>query len=263
LSAAHDLLRGAFDVLVGPLDRLAPGAGLWVVSALAGIALLWAFRWSSNPAAIRTARSRAQAELLAVRLYRDSPRVVLRAQGSFLAALGRYLGHMLVPFAVLAVPFGLVAAQLDGRYGAEPVAVGDRVVVEVAGSPALLESARLESRDDGVVVESGPVRIAGRGEMSWRILARSPGLHAVSVVVGETRIDKTVAVATSETAAPRRMSAGIPSFFLAPAEAAIDEAAPVRSIEVRYPRRVGWLVVFLAVSGIVALALRRRMGVEF
>ena len=45
----------------------------------------------------------------------------------------------------------------------------------------------------------------------------------------------------------------------------------MRRIEVRYPSleidvfgwKVSWIVVFLAVSSVVALVLRRRAGVEF
>jgi hypothetical protein len=137
LIVAHDLLTQAFDLLLGPLDRWAPTAGLWVVSALSGVAVLFVFRWTSNAAAIRATRRRAQAELLAVRLYRENPRVVLRAQARFLAALARYLGYMLVPFTVLLLPFALICAQLDARYGARALHPGERAVVEATRRSSL------------------------------------------------------------------------------------------------------------------------------
>ena len=272
MTAAHDLIARSFDVLLGPLDRAAPMAGLWIASAVSGVVLLWIFARVSNPAAIRAARKRAQAELLAVRLYRDAPRVVIRAQARFLAALGRYLGHMLVPFAVLLVPFGIVGAQLDARYGSRALAVGERTVVEVVGTDAVPGSAVLESADGGVRVESSGVRIPERNEISWRIRAEAPGEHRLRVRVGEQTIEKSVTVGRElESARARRMRASLSSLFLAPAEAAIDPASPIERIAVRHApldvRVLGfetsWLVVFLVVSAAVALALRRRMGVEF
>lgn len=269
--AAHDLLARAFQVLLGPLDRCAPTAGLWAVSALSGVAVLLVFRWTSNPAAIRAARRGAQAELLAVRLYREDPRVVLRAQVRFLAALGRYLGHMLMPFAVLLVPFALIFAQLDARYGDRALKPGEHAVVNAFGAAGMLASATLQSAD-GIVIESGPVRIAERGEMSWRIAAKAPGRQWITLLVSGRRVDKEVVVATAARGAPaRRMRASAWSFFLAPAEAAIDGPSGVRSIEILYPPleidffgwQTGWITVFLVVSTAVALALRRRMGVEF
>jgi hypothetical protein len=271
LIAAHDLLARAFDLLLGPLDRWNPVAGLWAASVVAGVALLFIFRWTSNPEAIRAARRRAQAELLAVRLYREEPRVVLRAQARFLAAIARYLGQMLVPFAALALPLSLFAAHLDARYGSRALAVGERAVVEVLGTATATDAASLEP-SEGLAVEAGPVRIPARGEASWRILAKASGPQSVTLVVGERRIDKEVSVSTTARgAAPRRMCAGLVGFFLAPAEPAIDESCAVRRIEVRYPSlevdffrwKTSWIVVFLAVSSTVALVLRRRAGVEF
>ena len=271
MTAAHDLLARAFDLLLGPLDRWNPLAGLWATSVVSGVALLFIFRWTSNPRAIRDARRRAQAELLAVRLYREEPRVVLRAQARFLAAITRYLGQMLVPFAALALPFSLLAAHLDARYGSRALAVGERAVVEVRGTPTLIDGASLES-SQGLAVEAGPVRIPARGAASWRIVAKAPGPQSVALVVGERRIDKKVPVSKiARGAAPARMCAGLTGFFLAPAETAIGDDCAVRRIEVRYPSleidvfgwKVSWIVVFLVVSSAVALALHRRAGVEF
>jgi hypothetical protein len=271
LIAAHDLLARAFDLLLGPLDRWNPVAGLWAASVVSGVALLVIFRCTSNPDAIRAARRRAQAELLAVRLYREDPRVVLRAQRRLLAAIARYLGQMLVPFAALALPFTLLAAHLDARYGSRALAVGERAVVEVLGTSTAIDGASLEP-SEGLAVEAGPVRIAARGEASWRILAKAPGQQSLALVIGQRRIEKQVSVsATARGAPPRRMCAGPASFLFAAAEPVIGDGCAVQRIEVRYPPleigalgwKVSWLAVFLAVSSAVAIVLRRRAGVEF
>jgi hypothetical protein len=271
LTAAHDLFARFFDLLLGPLDRWMPTAGLWAASAVAGVLLLFVFRWTSNPAAIRRARRLAQAELLAVRLYREDPRVALRAQARFLGALGRYLGQMLVPFAALLLPFALLAGQLDARYGSRALGVGERAIVEAFGTAAMLESASLQSAD-GVVIESGPVRIAERGEMSWRVLAKAPGRQTLTLVVDGQRVGKEVVVSrTAVGASARRMCANAASFLLAAAEPAIGDGYAVRRIEILYPPleidvlgwKASWIIVFLAVSSLVALGLRRRVGVEF
>ena len=269
--AAHDLLARSFDLLLGPLDRWNPTAGLWSASALAGVVLLFVFRWTSNPATIRAARRRAQAELLAVRLYREDPRVVLRAQARFLGAIGRYVVQMLIPFAALLLPFALLAAQLDARYGSRALGIGERAVVEAFGTAAMLESASLQSAD-GVVIESGPVRIAERGEMSWRVLAKAPGRQAITLVVDRRLIAKEVVVSqTARGASARRMCASVASFVLAAAEPAIGDGCTVRRIEILYPPleidvlgwKAPWIVVFVAVSSAVALAAPppRRRGI--
>jgi hypothetical protein len=271
IAALHALLARIFAGLVAPFDALAPAAGLWLVSALAGVGLLVAFRWTSNPVGIRAARQKTQAHLLAVRLYREDLSVVGRSQVRFLVWLGRYLGHMLVPFAAVALPFALLFAQLDAHYACRALRPGERTIVKVLGAPAVLEAATLEA-SDGVAVESGPVRIAERGEIDWRVLARVPGRQRVTLVAGGQRIDKEVRVTGATEGAPaRRMAASLSSLLFAPAEAAFDGAKGVEVIEVGYPTleirvlgwRTSWIVIFLAVSALVALGLRRRAGVEF
>jgi hypothetical protein len=270
LIVAHDLLKRAFDLLLDPLDRCAPTAGLWAVSALSGFAVLFVFRWASNPAGIRAARRRAQAELLAVRLYRDDPRIVLRAQARFLVALARYLGHMVLPFGVLLLPLALIGAQLDARYATRALQPEERAVVEAFGTSGMLDSGELQSAD-GIIVEAGPVRVPDRGEMSWRVAAKVPGRQLLTLLVAGGRVDKEVVVSSTPRGAPaRRMSATLSSVFLAPAEAAIEDGLGVNRIAIGYPPleidflgwKVGWITVFLVVSSTVALALRRRMGVE-
>jgi hypothetical protein len=267
--AVHSLSRRLFAVALDPLDRLPPLVGLVGVSAVSGVLLIFVFRWSSNPAAIRAARRQAQAHLLAVRLYRDDLAVVFRAQARFLGALGRYLGHMAVPFAVMSVPFALLFAQLDARYGSRALYPGERVIVEAIVSR--VDDWALKAAD-GVEVEAGPVRIAERGEIDWRIVAKSPGRWQIALSGGDRTIEKEVRVSVDIAGAPvRRMASSVSSLFLAPAEPAIDDGSGVHTIEIDYPTlplaffgyRTSWIVVFLIVSAGVAFALRRTLGVEF
>ncbi|MGH7900045.1 MAG: hypothetical protein ACREQQ_18970 [Candidatus Binatia bacterium] len=269
--AAHRSLGLFFGLLIDPLDGLGPLVGLLVISAVTGIALLFAFRWTSNPAAIRTARRHAQAHLLAVRIYREDLVVVLASQVRFLAALGRYMGRMLQPFLVLLVPFALLFAHLDARYGRRALQPGERALVKVFAERATLDQWRLESAD-GVEVETPPVRIPSRSEITWRIRAGSLGPSELLLVAGERRVVKQVRVASSTTgASPRRMAPSFASLFLAPSESPIEDGAGVDEIEVVYPPlafqvfrwQTDWIVVFLVVSAAVAIALRRRAGVEF
>jgi hypothetical protein len=271
IATVHGLLAGLLDAPLAVLDRFAPTAGLWLLSGLSGVVVLVVFRWTSNPAAIRAARRNTQAHLLAVRLYREDLVVVFRSQARFLVGLGRYLARMLPPFAALLLPLALLCAHLDARYGCRALRPGERAIVTVRASPAVIAAATLDA-PEGVQVEAGPVRIQSRGEIDWRILARSPGSHRLTVQSGGRGIDKQVRVSTAtEGASPRRMVASLWSLFLAPAEAPIDGADGVDRIEIAYPARevsllgwkTHWLVVFLAASTATAISLRRRLGVEF
>ena len=271
MTTLHRLLARCAAAALEPFVALGPIAGLTLVSALSGAVLLLAFRLTSRPAAIREAKRHVQAHLLAVRIYRDDLGVVFRAQASLFAALAAYVGNMLVPFLAILVPFALLFAHLDARWSSRGLHPGEKVVVKAVIEDRDLRLWTLEG-SEGVAVDSPPIRIPSRREIAWRIRGVGAGAHRVSVVGPARRVDKQVVVASGEVGAVRRRSiAGFVSLFFAPAESPIDPAAGVRSIEVEYgPRTLvvfgwhtHWIVIFLVVSTVVALALRKRAGVEF
>jgi hypothetical protein len=264
----HAVLARLFGFLLDPLAAFGPMAGLTVVSAVSGLLLLAGFRATSRPRAIRAARSRVQGHLLAIRIFRDDLAVVLRSQASLLVALGGYMGQMLVPFAALLVPFALLFAHLDARYAQRALRPGERALVKAMART--VDGWALES-GPGVVVETPPVRIPARGEIDWRIRGIEPGVHRIVAVGSGGRIEKEVVVSPRAIGAPPRRGSGFGALFLAPTEPPIPSAAGLDSLEIAYPPLplsflgwgTHWIIVFLAVSAIVAFALRKVAGVEF
>ncbi|HVN85438.1 MAG TPA: hypothetical protein VMW17_11380 [Candidatus Binatia bacterium] len=271
MSLLHHMLSAGFALLLDPLAGLPPLLGLTVISTVSGLLILLAFRCTSNPAAVRRARQRAQAHLLAVRLYRDDLVVVARSQWSLVGALAAYVGLMLIPFAALLVPFALLFAHIDARYGSCALRPGERALVKAFTPTGATSGWQLEA-PDGLTIESPPVRIPSRGETVWRIRADKPGCHRVALVAGPQRVEKLACVANGAIgASSQRAAAGVAALFSAPTEPLIETAAKVDRIEITYPTcpvvfygwHLNWLVVCLIVSAAVAWFLRKPFGVEF
>jgi hypothetical protein len=272
LALLHESSRAVFGLLLDPLARLGPLASLVLVSAVSGVVLLFAFRWTSRPAAIKRAKQRIQANLLAVRIYQDDLGVVLRAQARTFAALGIYLANMLVPFLAILVPFAIFFAHLDARYASRALHPGESALVSATVAPGQSLSTWTLEGSSGLVVESRPVRIPSRREIAWRIRATEPGAQTLALRAGDQRVEKAVSVSKSAAgAAPRRAAASLDSLLFAPTEPAIDARAGIESIIVTTPPldlelagvSLHWLVVFLVISAAVAFGLRKRAGVEF
>ena len=99
--AVNAVLNTLFDVLFWPVHAL-PAEWQVAVLALPGAALaLGIYKVASNQAAIRDAKSKIVAHLLELRLFRDDLRVLLRAEGKVFTSIGRYLGHSLLPMALM------------------------------------------------------------------------------------------------------------------------------------------------------------------
>lgn len=271
MGALHHVVAGVFAALLDPFDRLPPVIGLTLISAVSGLLLLLGFRVASRPAAIATAKRQVQGHLLAVRLYRNDLTVVFRAQRSLLHALAVYLGHMVLPFLVLLVPFAILFAHLDARYGTRALHPGERTIVKAILAPETPAGWRLEGAA-GIAVDSVPVRIRARDEIDWRIRATAPGRYEIALVNGERRVEKEVRVTAEETgAAPLRSLPSLAALFVAPTEAPIDPGGDLERVEIVYPPlqlsvlgwHAHWIVIFLIASAAVALLLRKRAGVEF
>jgi hypothetical protein len=268
------------------LNVAANGAGRWVLAPIAwlpgwlsatlaaavtGILLLVAFKYTSRQRAIKRARDDINANLLALKLFKESAAVAVRAQARILVAAGRLFVLALVPMAVMAVPVTLVLAQLALWYQARPLRVGEEAVVTVklnGDTAAPLPEVRLATA--GAETAIGPVRIESQREVCWGIRALDAGYHRLTVEVDGRSVDKELAVGDGfMRVSTRRPEWSWSDALLHPAEEALRPDSPVRSVDIDYPRRDSWtsgadywVWYWFAVSLVVALCFRRILRVN-
>ena len=171
------------------VDQMTPAVeslpiSLAVFSVVAGVAMLLLFRAVSRPDAIRTARRRMQARLLELRLFGDEPALVWRAQVGLLTANLRYLRAMIVPIAVVSIPFVLAFPYLEALYGRAPLPVGSSTVLTLRlRDPfgAALPSPRITA-PPGLRVETPAVRVPDAREISYQNYA--PGRSGLAARAG-------------------------------------------------------------------------------
>jgi uncharacterized membrane protein (DUF106 family) len=274
VQALNRLLTGGFDLLFRPLSLLGPALSLLLFSVATGLLMVWIFGRVSDQAKIRRTRDRIQGNLIAVRLFQNSAGVFLRTQGRLFLDTLKYLGLSLKPMLVMIVPVLLILVQLNGRYGIRPLEVGESALVKVkVGQAGLLDGAtpaRL-SAEEGVTVETPPIRIPSEGEIAWRVRALSEGRHVLTVRVGDRQVTKLV-VAGGE---PRFLSAartgeGVAGMLLNPGEPPLDPSTGLESVSIGYPatilsimgREVNWLIFFFVLSIAAGYLLKGVLGVE-
>jgi hypothetical protein len=225
-------------------------ATLAAVSALAGAAIAWIFEVGSSRRALRLARRRMRAHLLAMRLFGGDPVVVLGSQGRLLAWSARYMALLLPPFLLVAIPLFFAWDSLDAVWGRAPLAPADTAVVtarvrgELSGAQLIVPAF--------LAVESPPVRVPDEREVSWRVRVRQAGAGEATVRIGTGRAGQWIEAR--------------PGLHYLPERTALS-GGPIEWIEVRYPRAypslVGvsadWVVWFCLISSVTALALRGRL----
>jgi hypothetical protein len=257
-------------VLLAPVGLLPGWLSLTLVSAATGLVMLVAFKYTSPQRAILAVRNDLKAHLLALKLFKDSPGVTLRAQDRVFRDAFALLALAIPSMLVLALPMLLAYRQLALWYDARPLHAGEEAVVTVklAGeADSSWPEMYLEPTDD-LEVTAGPLRILSRREVCWEIKARTPGYHRLRFQVAGQAADKELAVGEDfMQVSPRRPEHDAGDVLWNPAEEPFATDSPVRWIEIDYPKRSGWysgstadvpqwVIWWLIVSMIAALCWR-------
>jgi hypothetical protein len=257
------------------LARLASWPG-WLSATLtaivSGVLLLIVFKYTSNQRAIKRVKDDIKANLLALKLFKDSAGVALRAQGQILLGAFWLLLFSLIPMLVMLVPVLLILGQLALCYQARPLQVGEEAVVTVklaSGASADPSYIELEPTD-AVQTTLGPVHLWSKHEVCWNIRARQNGYHRLAFHLGQETGEKELAIGDGFM----RVSKLRPAYhwldtLLNPQEKPFDPDSPIQSIEIDYPQRSSWtcgtdwwVFYWFAVSMVAGFCVRRPLNVN-
>ena len=269
LAAAANVL-GRF--LLIPVGMVPGWLSATAIAAMTGVLLLAVFKYTSNQRAIHRVRNQIDANLLALKLFKDSARVALRSQGRILDGAGRLFVLAVVPMLVMTLPAALILGQLALWYEARPLRVGEESVITLGlggDARAPWPAVSLEPTD-ALEVAAGPVRVRSRREVCWNVEARKPGLHHLAFKVGDRTVTKELAIGDGfMRVSAERPDWDVLSILENPAEAPFRPGDPVRSIAIAYPERpsktsgTGWWVIYwFVVSFATAFCFRGALGVK-
>jgi hypothetical protein len=257
--------------LLAPIGLLPGWLSATLVSAATGVVLLVIFKYTSNQRAIKQVKDNIKANLLALKLFKDSAPVVLRAQGCVLVGAFRLAVYAIVPMLVMMIPVLLMLGQLALWYQSRPLQVGEDAVLTLKfnGNPNLSwPTVRLEPTD-AIETIIGPIQVRSKREICWTIRARANGYHRLVFQVGEQIGEKELAIGEGFM----RVSTLRPCWhwsdiLLHPSEKPFGPASAIHSIAIDYPQRSSWtsgtdswVIYWFAASMVAALCCRRFLNV--
>jgi len=263
------LLNGLFDLLLRPFGG-APWAGLAVVSALTGVAMLWLFKVATNQALLARRRRELTGHLYELGLYQDSLAVMARLQARLLAANLRYLLASLPALLVLLPLALLTIVQLDARFQRRALHTGEEVLVAARYAEGASPERLALAPAAGLAVTAGPVRDRAARTVWWRVRAERDAPAGFAVIDGEERYEKRLSPdgALGRLAA-NRVAAGWRHALLHPAEPPLPGGAAVAELRAELPARgpdrfgmPGWLWGFCLFSIAGGLAVKGLFKVE-
>jgi hypothetical protein len=209
---------------------------------------------------------------LALKLFKESPAVTLRAQARVFRGAFLLFVHALVPMAVMAVPVCLILAQLALWYQARPLHAGESalVAVKLGDQPsATLPEVSLEPAE-AFEASIGPVRVLDERSLYWSVVAKQPGRHLLRFRLGDREFGKEFVVGEGfQRVSLARPSWSVSDVLVHPWEPPFEPGSPVQAIAVEYPARRSWtsgsdtwLVYWFVVSMLAAFAAKPWMSVN-
>ena len=225
--------------------RRAAGLALGhVVAAVTGVLLLVVFKYTSNQRAIKRVRNDINANLLALKLFKDSAAVALAAQGRILWGACRLFVLALVPMLVMAVP--VPCSWASSSSGTRPGRCGSArrpCHPEARTATPAIDLARREPRADGRRRGRRPARSACRASARSAGTSRRASTAAIASVPGRRPDGRQGAgdrrrLHAGQPAAARLGLVGDPAEPLGASRS--GPTSPVQSIEIDYPERSSW-----------------------
>ena len=260
-----------FDVLLAPFGHGPAWFDLVLWSVIGGVMALIVYKYASDQAGIERAKDRIKVHLYEIRLFRHDPVAVLGATGRVLVRNSVYVGHNLMPMAIMLVPMVAVLAQLEANYAFAPAPEGSIELLEVkldADAPITPRDVRLEL-PPGVALDAPPVRTPD-GEIFYRLRAEQPGDHVLTLTAGAEVVTKAWAVGGEPRKVPLFRTQGWEA-LLYPGEAPLPSSSAFHAISLPYPERdLGWLpggelgvlATFFGLSLVAGFALKGVFGVK-
>jgi len=254
------------EFLLSPLGGLPGWLSNTIISAVTGVLLLIIFKYTSNQRAIGRVRDDIKAHMLALKLFKDSLVVTLKAQGRVFRGAFLLLFHAIVPMVVMIVPVSLLLGQMSLWYQSRPLGNGEEALVVMALNGDM-ESAWPEvsiKSPGGAEVTTGPVRVFSERQICWKIKAVEDGYSEIDFAVDGQEVKKELAIGEGFM----RVSSKRPGWkwseiIMYPWERPFRLDSAVKSISIDYPERLSrtsgtdwWMAYFFVVSMVFAFIFK-------
>jgi len=252
--------------LLSPLSTLPGWLSNTIISAVTGVLLLIIFKYTSNQRAIGRARDDIKAHMLALKLFKDSLVVTLKAQGRVFRGAFLLLFHAMLPMLVMIVPVSLLLGQMSLWYQSRPLRGGEEALV-VMSLNGDMESAWPEvsiKSTGGAEVTTGPVQVLSERQIYWKIKAVEDGYSEIDFGVDGQEVKKDLAIGEGFM----RVSLKRPGWkwseiIMHPWERPFGPDSAVKSISIDYPERLSrtsgtdwWIGYFFVVSMVFAFIFK-------
>ena len=265
------IIHKIINLIFYPLKYTSPALGLLFTSLLTALLILTIFRLTSNQKKIKWAKDKVKAYILEIRLYRDQPRVILKALGNILLFNSMYLRYVLVPFLFIFIPVIFIIINLNFRYQHSGLLPEKTFLIKIFLNKTADPHAISIDQTENFKIDPEALFIPTHDEINYKLLPLKSGRHDIIITLNHLKISKTLFVGDKPTLiSPARVDLNFWEVMSNPIESPLPKGSPIKRIEVIYPLRensflgirIHWLLSFFVLSLLFALILKIPMKVE-
>ena len=259
-------------VLLAPVAVLPGWLSNGIISAIVGVALLLLFKYTSNQKAIGSVRDKIKANMLALKLYKDSISVMLSSQVRIFKGAGLLLLHAIRPMLIMIVPMSLLLGQMGLWYQKRPLLEPEEalVTVQLAGCADSDWPEVKISSIDGAEIAMGPIRVFSKRRVYWKVKATTSGQHNIVFLVDGHSFEKELVVGDQfMRVSIQRPALNWEDVLLNPWERPFSKDSIIQSISIDYPDRISktsgtnwWIGCFFVMSMVAALICKPFFNVK-
>jgi uncharacterized membrane protein (DUF106 family) len=266
-------ISSLFDFLFAPFANMNNFWGMAFISILAGVVMIFVYKYTSNQEGIRRSKNRIKAFFLEIRLFGDDWKAMIDSQKNIFLSNLSYMKYALIPLCFIIIPVILIMIQLNLRYGYEPLKVGEQAVVAVkldTSTDVRYSSIKL-SVPDGVVVDAPEIRIKAINEIDWQVKVEKPGIYYLEFDLDGKKFTKKLLASNEITRfSPIKSKVTIYEAFMNPSEEPLPKDGKIDFISINYKPakmkifsfKLHWIIVFFVLSLIAGFGMKGFFGVE-
>lgn len=170
------LFNLAFDIILLPFSGLAQFWGIFFISILSGLLLIYLFKITSNQKAIKCVKNKIKAYIFEIRLFDLNPLGLLNVLFRILRTNLTYISYSLIPLLFMLPPVILVLIQLNFRYGYRHHNPGESAMLKILINDDIdiMKIETILHMHDQAAVETGPLRNIRSNYIAYQLTVNEP-----------------------------------------------------------------------------------------
>lgn len=248
MSIINQIFNTLFDLILSPFSKLNQFWGIFFISMLSGLLLIYIFKITSNQKAIKNVKNKIKAHIFEIRLFDLNPLGLLRVLGVILKHNLRYVSYSAIPLLFMIIPVLIILIQLNFRYGLRGHYPGESALLKIHledGINIMNVNSSLNLNEQGII-DIGPMRNIPLHYIAYQIKVSEPKNTPLDINLSYNGETYDISKLFNNTSSIRKYSNKKPSdkfldTLLYPFEKPINNNI-VKEIDISYPEnRIGFL----------------------